>query len=459
MDQLKLEHSLGIKLPAVISFYGAGGKTTLISRLAEEICSSGRKVLITTTTKIFVPQGIPFFSIDDTEKSIRILKRHFKKSNIAVLGRRVNRDNKIEGIATQEVQKLRDLLQITVLVEADGAKGLPIKGFNSNEPILPFHSDLIVAVIGSDALGAKLSSNNVHRPAKVVKETGAEYGSIITEHIVAEVFQHMLKLGRIQAPNSGTVCLLNKADLLKDAGLTALKLSALLSGQQNPPDQLLITAGNDINPGRFTFWLKNGELCAHISCIVLAAGVSKRMGFDKLALPFKNNTILENTLEQIKKSGIKDIIIVVRPGSPWLEKLKKGPYKLIENPLYSTGMASSLKAGLNAVDYKTQGVLIALADQPFVTPAIYKKLINNYRNKLKLFTCPTYQGKRGNPTLSDRRIWPDLVSISGDCGGRVLIDKMDEDEIDRVETERPEVLFDIDTPDDYMRFFPEGDGE
>jgi len=459
MDQLQLEHSLSVKLPAVISFYGAGGKTTLISRLAEEMCSSGRKVLITTTTKIFVPQGIPLFYSDDPEQSIRILKRHYQKNNIAVLGRRVNRDNKIEGISAQEVHELRELLQVTVLVEADGAKGLPIKGFNANEPVLPFHSDLIVAVIGSDALGAKLSSSNVLRLENVLEETGAEYGSIITEHIVAEVFQYMLKLGRIQAPNAGTVCLLNKSDLLKSPGSTALKLSALLSGQQNSPDQLLITAVKEINPVRFTFLLKNGELCAHISCIVLAAGASKRMGIDKLALPFSKNTILENTLEQIEKSGIKDIIIVLRPGSPWLEKLKKGTCKLIENPLHSTGMASSLKAGLNAVDNKSQGVLIALADQPLVTPALYKKLINNYRNKLKIVTYPTYRGKRGNPTLLDRRIWPDLMSISGDLGGRVLIEKMDEDEIDRVETERPEIVFDIDTPDDYKRFFSEGDGE
>ena len=451
MNQLQLKHSLGAKSPAVISFYGAGGKTTLISRLAEEISSSGLKVLLTTTTKILIPQGIPLFFNVETDKSIRALKRHFNESNIAVLGRRMLRDNKIEGISAQEVQQLRDLLQVTVLVEADGARGLPIKGYTSNEPVLPSCSDLIIAVIGADALGATLSSKNVHRLAKVTEETGAEEGSIINEQIVGDVFKYMLKLGRIQAPGAKAACILNKADLLKDPGSTALHLSRLLSGHQNPPEQLLITAGNDIDPAKITFCRKNGELSADISCIVLAAGLSTRMGRDKLALPFSNTTIFEHTLEQIRESGIKDIIVVVSPGSSWLEKLNSETYKLIENPLYRTGMASSLKAGLNAVGIKSQGVIIALADLPLVTPAIYRKLIENYRNKLKLVTYPTYRGKRGNPTLFDRRVWPDLMSISGDQGGRGLIEKMDEYKIDRVETKLPEVIFDIDTPDDYRR--------
>lgn len=449
MDQLKLVHSLGVKSPAVISFFGAGGKTTLMYRLAEEIRSSGRKVLLTTTTKIKIPPELPFFINENTEKSIHALKEHFKNESIAVFGKRVLRDNKIEGIAAAEVQQFRDQLPVSILIEADGSRGMPIKGYAENEPVLPACSDLIAAVIGADALYIHISSDTVHRSVQFAAATGAGEDSIIIEKTVAAAFQHMLKLGRSQAPGAETVCILNKADLLKNPGSAAVQLSGLLSGQGSTPERFIITAGNDEDPVKVILNYKDGKQPADVSCVLLAAGTSSRMGEDKLSLPFNDNTILEHTLDQITESGIEDIIVVVRPDSSWQQKLGTGKYKLIENPLYYTGIASSLKAGLAEVSSRAQGVIFALADQPLVPPAIYRQLIDRYRSSLKLVTYPVYQGQKGNPTLFDRRTWPSLMLLSGDQGGRTLVSKMSEDEIDLIETVLPSVIADIDTPESY----------
>ncbi len=449
MDQLKLESSLRVKSPAVISFYGAGGKTTLMYRLAGELRSSGRKVLLTTTTQILIPPELPLFIDHDPEQTIDDLTKHFESNSIAVLGKKVLSGNKIEGLAAEDIQPLRDDLQVTVLVEADGSRGLPIKGYASYEPVLPPCSDIIAAVVGADALGENLSADIVHRPAEFTMATGLKEGSVITELTLAAAFREMLRLGHSQAPGAAVCFILNKSDLLKDPAATALQLHGLLSDLENPPGYLLLTAGNENNPVWIIMNFTGDKQPVKVSCVVLAAGTSSRMGEDKLSLPFRGKTILEHTLDQITEAGIDNIIVVIRPGSPWPEKLKSRDLSLIENPLYITGIASSLRAGLAEVHGNSQGVIFALADQPLVAPSIYRELIDRFQHSLSLVTYPVYQGRRGNPALFDRRTWSSLMLLAGDRGGRAVINELGKDQIEQVETDLPAVVTDIDTPENY----------
>ncbi len=163
MRQMSLCHALNQDLPKMFSFYGAGGKTTLMNRLSAELLNSGKKVMITTTTKISLPPGLLFFVPERQGDRFAKLINHFKDSSIAVSGKRILPEGKIEGLSPETLHLLQQKLTLAILVEADGAKQMPIKGHAPYEPVIPKNSDLIVAIIGSDALGSSFDNNTVHR--------------------------------------------------------------------------------------------------------------------------------------------------------------------------------------------------------------------------------------------------------------------------------------------------------
>ncbi len=450
MKHLSIDRSLVINVPAIIAFYGAGGKTTLMLKLANEMTALGHKVLLTTTTKIFSPPEIPLFCDHNIEHKVQSLQEHFKHSDTAVLGKKMLPGGKIEGLEPASIEYLRNKLAVSVLVEADGAKKMPIKGHAAYEPVLPASSDLIISLIGADALGAALTPASVHRLKEYLQVTGAEEGDLITEKLIADTFKHMFRIGRNQAPRARIFSVLNKADLLQKPGPSALKIAKFLCKEHNRPERFLLTEGTGLNPVTITLNLDPEEHFASVSCVVLAAGESSRMGRAKLSLRSGNKTILEQTLTQAAGSGLKDIVVVTGPESPCSETIKASGFKLVENPSYKTGMASSLKAGLNAVDITAQGVIFALADQPQVPSEIYSSLYKKYNTHLSLCTFPVYRGQRGNPALFDRRLWPDLMNLSGDQGGRAVLNNLRDDQIDCIETNTPAVLLDIDSPEDYL---------
>ena len=448
MKQLSIYGSLGIKTPSIISFIGAGGKTTLLQRLAAEMVASQQKILLTTTTKIYAPPDIPLFLQGNLKKTLPVLENHFKNLHIAVLGRNILPDGKVEGICASSVNILRDYLKVSVLVEADGAKGKPIKGYADHEPILPSQSDFVVAVIGSDALGAVLSAEIVHRLDIFIKSMNVEMEQSINVDMIAASYKKMSELGMTQAPEAETVLILNKVDLLKNLGFTALEVAKRCSGS-GISGRILFTQANQAEPVKITMQSGLESPYISVSCIVLAAGTSTRMGEDKLKLDYNGKNILEHTIDNIREAGIKDIIVVVRPDHDWEKLLTNKGCRLIENIYFRTGMSSSLKAGLEAVDFRTQGVMVALADQPLIPSEFYRKLLISYNNNMKSVTCPVYSGKRGNPVIFDRQVWPQLMRITGDQGGRKLINMLAQNNVDYVETEFSTVLKDIDTPDDY----------
>jgi molybdenum cofactor cytidylyltransferase len=450
MKQLSLKCCLEIEPPAVVSFYGAGGKTTLLLKLADELVNAGHRVLITTTTNMFIPSGIPLFLGENDPSVQTALRTHFKNNKIASLGKAIIADNKLKGINPSAVGALRRKLEVTVLVEADGARGMPIKGYAPSEPVIPEASDLIVPVTGADALGALLNGSTVHRADLFRKQLGAVPGEIISDTLVTKSFQKMIERGKLQAPGAGVAAILNKADLLDTPGKTALSISRLLTDPGNIRRFILTEAGC-ANPVKISIpAARTGEMI-DVACIVLAAGLSSRMGSNKLSLEFRGKTILEHTLDNIIASGIKDIYVVTAPDSRFSDLISSKKCKRVINPLFESGQASSIKAGLSELDCRFQGVIFALADQPLVGPEIFRAIAANYRSKLKMVTAPVFKGRRGNPTLFDRRSWPDLEMISGDMGGRAIIESLAENDLDLFETNDSAVIHDIDTPEDFRR--------
>jgi molybdenum cofactor cytidylyltransferase len=425
-------------------------------KLAKELAAAGHKVIITTTTRIYPPDNLPIILASSFERASTELQEELNKQPVVAIGSEISSDGKLKGLEPKLVNRIYKELQIFTLVEADGARGKPLKGYSNYEPLIPFASDLIFTVIGADVLGQQLVEKYVHRSAQFCAVTGTDAGAVINTKVLAKSYRQMHGIAGRQAPSAAVMAILNKADLLSAPEKTALDLRDALVEEAGIYSTLLLTTAQDKNPVKIIMQLAPQAPAVSVAAIVLAAGLSKRMGEDKLSLKLRDSNVFNTTLQAVTKAGFQQVIVVTRPGSNLVDQARSYNCQITENITPEKGLSSSLKVGLNALESSVQGALFALADQPLVTPEIYNRLINSYRKKLKLVTCPLYRGKRGNPTIFDRRTWPDLQLIKGDQGGRPLLNKLTEDQVDLVAVDDPAVVTDLDTPADYARFRDRG---
>lgn len=450
MNPLNLAHTLELKEGEMIAAYGAGGKSTLLYRLAQELACSQKRVLLTTTTKIFKPGTIPSVICSALDEALDKLEQYFKKGNTVALGSSLLPDNKIKGVETSWLEEIaRNGIASYILIEADGAAGKPIKGFASYEPVLPIDAGLLLPVLGIDALGLKLNSKNVHRPELLGRLAGILPGEQLNINHFNVCLKYMIKLGIDIASRARIIPVINKMDLVENICL----ITEITRGLAGYPDvnRLVFSALQEKFPVKFVF--DPSKPIPFISCVILAAGCSERMGKDKLALKIKEKTILEHSVKNALKSRVGEVIVVTRPESSWVKDLfPEQTVKVVFNPFYQQGISSSLKAGLLASHPLAQGIIFALGDQPFITAEVYNTLIESYACKLNLVTCPLFKGKRGNPVLFDRRTWPLLMELNGDKGGKQIFTFLPEKEIFNVETSCPGVLQDIDTPEDFQKY-------
>lgn len=145
----------------IISFVGGGGKTTSIYTLAEELSSLGKKVIVTTTTHMHMPDDCIIYNGDKN-----IIINELRRRNSITVGIKDN-DNKIMSIGENVGQELINICD-TLLIEADGAKMLPLKAPAMHEPVILKESTMVVGVAGIDSLGKSIR-DICHRP-EIVKE-------------------------------------------------------------------------------------------------------------------------------------------------------------------------------------------------------------------------------------------------------------------------------------------------
>ncbi|MCL6611401.1 MAG: nucleotidyltransferase family protein [Peptococcaceae bacterium] len=187
-----------------------------------------------------------------------------------------------------------------------------------------------------------------------------------------------------------------------------------------------------------------------IAAVVLAAGTSSRLGTPKQLLAYRGRPLLAAAVENLLRSPVDQVAVVLGHMAEEAAGALEGlPVKVVYNRAYASGQASSLKAGLAALDGTVEGVLFVLGDQPLVKPGTISLLIEKFRAAGGI-VAPFYEGKRGNPVLFGRQFFTVIGSLEGDTGAREIIGKHPES-LHRVDVSDPGVLFDIDTPEDYRR--------
>jgi len=186
--------------------------------------------------------------------------------------------------------------------------------------------------------------------------------------------------------------------------------------------------------------------------IILAAGEGKRMGKVKLALPLGNKKLIEWVLKAAKLTPLDKYFLVVRPEDKEIIKTgEKWGAEIVLNPDFHKGMSTSIKKALLKINtQEAEGFFLILGDQPLITSTILNKLIKSFSSGKGEIVVPYFKDKRGNPVLFDICWKDELMAVTGDVGGRVLI-KAHPEKIKRINISDKAILFDIDEEKDYLK--------
>lgn len=204
----------------------------------------------------------------------------------------------------------------------------------------------------------------------------------------------------------------------------------------------------------------------NIAAIVLAAGSARRMQHEqhKLLLPLGERPVLAHVLSAALAATVSTIVVVLGHDASIIKQelsqyISSSLITYVENPESRTGMSSSLRAGINELMQREQadpdkrayqGALILLGDQPLVSTALIHQLIRARDATGKRIIVPRYKGKRGNPVFFDRSLWPELLAITGDEGGKRVIGSYPLD-VTGIEIADENLNEDVDTWEAYQR--------
>jgi probable selenium-dependent hydroxylase accessory protein YqeC len=187
-------------------------------RLARELAASGNTVLTTTTTNLFFPSRdqSPVTLVTETvpeflARAGAVLKSH---PHISAGTRHLPDTGKLKGFSPPIIDEIRQAgLFDWIIVEADGARQLPIKASDLHEPVIPSTTTAIVHVTGLDALNTPADDTHVHRPAIFCANTGLAPGSRVDVNAVTvSCVLELRKAWALAGSDPDTVVWLNKAD-------------------------------------------------------------------------------------------------------------------------------------------------------------------------------------------------------------------------------------------------------
>ena len=190
---------------------------------------------------------------------------------------------------------------------------------------------------------------------------------------------------------------------------------------------------------------------SRIGAVVLAAGMSSRMGKPKQLLKLGERTVLDQTLENLRSARLGEIILVLGfMAEEIARQVALDGVRVVVNQQYGEGMGSSLRTGLAALSSDVQAAFVVLGDQPLVRPATLHRMIARYVESGAQIAIPTYLGFRGNPVLLDRSVFAEVMTLTGDIGCRAIFGNHTAG-IVKVQVEDFGILLDIDNADDFER--------
>ncbi len=218
--------AFGIARGDVVCLIGAGGKTSLMFRLAEEARGQGFKVLVTTSTKIFVPGAEQYDALD-------LSGDLFGRDGVAgpgvyVGGLPTSVAGKMTGVDTDLLSRQQKLFDL-VLIEADGADRKPLKGWKTTEPVIPEFTSKTIGIVDIQTIGSIICEALVHRLEIFSEITGGKAGEAVSPHHLYRMILH--DRGLFAQARGREILYINKVESEADCDNVKV-LGALLINQQ-----------------------------------------------------------------------------------------------------------------------------------------------------------------------------------------------------------------------------------
>lgn len=425
---------------ALVAFCGGGGKSSLMFALAAQLAG---RVLITSTTRMSSAQvanaagSIPAVIYDYSDlPSVN----HMAAEKVILYSGTLSAE-KVSGIPIESPQLLLETFDF-VLVEADGARMLPIKAPATHEPAMPQGTSLVVPVIGIDSINQPIQKTS-HRPEILSRLLGKSLNDKLTVQDLARALIDKQGGLKLVPDDARVIPAINKVQT--DKQLMAAREIAKRALLEPRIEQVLISQAHAAVPVK--------EVHKRVTGVILAAGQAARMGRSKQLLPWANTTILGQTINQVKQSAVLDTLVVAGHDAPAVMQIASAAsVSSILNPRYAQGeMLSSLQAAVSQLNPEISAVLVLLADQPMIEPQTIDQLLHAYWQGQGTLIAPQYDGRRGNPVLIARRHFAELLQLPPGSAPRDLLKRH---KVFLVAIDTPTVLQDIDSPQDYEQLKP-----
>ena len=191
-----------------------------------------------------------------------------------------------------------------------------------------------------------------------------------------------------------------------------------------------------------------------IGAVILAAGLSRRMGRPKLTLSWGSSTVIGTVIQTLLDGGLGKIVVVTGGACKEVEAaVKEFPVELVHNPIYEQGeMLSSVQTGLGVL-VESQAALIVLGDQPQIKTETVKALIDIYYENKASLVIPSFHQRRGHPWFVGCELWGEILDLKPPYTLRDFLNQ-NSNRICYVTIENESVLQDLDTPAEYDRYHP-----
>ncbi len=189
-----------------------------------------------------------------------------------------------------------------------------------------------------------------------------------------------------------------------------------------------------------------------IGGVVLAAGLSRRMGSNKLATELNGKPLVRHAVEAALAGGLDPVVVVTGHQPEAMAQALTGlDIVLVHNEDYASGLAASLRRGIKAVPAECAGAMVLLGDMPAITPDLIGRAIAAFDPKSRPICVAMAQGAQGHPVLWGRQFFPEIMALQGDAGARALLARHAA-QICEIAVDSDAPLTDIDTPADLAAF-------
>jgi molybdenum cofactor cytidylyltransferase len=444
---MRLIDALRVDKNSRISVVGAGGKSSIVIRLANEW--EGKS--ITAATAHMGWKQIKFYEKhyiweprDFSTQTIKV-----ESENIIITGPEIDCET-VHGIDPSLWKNLYILSKannVPLFLESDGSRTRPLKAPAEHEPPIPEWVNHVVVCVGLSVLGKPLTEEFVHRPELFSNITGIKIGKPVTLDGIIKLLVHPLGGYKNIPENSKKTIVFNQID-------TIVEKSSLLVLEKDLNEQFDAIIFASLQGGFQEFKaverpLEVEKIVEKTGGVILAAGDSSRMGTSKSLLQWEGQPFVRVCALEALAAGLIPICIIA--GADY-ESIKicvsDLPVNVIWNSNWKKGLSCSIREGILSMPVFTGSVIFQLVDQPQINSLLIRELINEHSQTLSPIILPMAGGRRGNPSLFDRNTFQDLLQLEGDIGGRAIFSKYP---VKLLPWNDDSILMDVDTPDDYRK--------